>query len=788
MSRRAVLLALLVVASVLVAGPAGAVGTTRYVDDAGGCDDTDGDPFYCTIQAAVNDAVDGDVIEVAAGTYVGLAAFVVDNFDVDITINGAGEGLTIIDGQNVSGGIRISGHDATITGLTVVNASVTGSGAGITIQNPTDVVPRPKLTLTDVTVQNGAATYSAAGILIAYDTMAELLRVTIDQNSVVPDTGPPQGAGGGMSILADTVVKITDSSFTSNRAETNGGAIAIGGNSDLTITRTYFALNSANDSGGGIASLSTGTQLIVTGSHFDTNAADNGAGGAIFFNQGDSLVVEGSTFESNTALDDGGAIEDSTVDDLTVRNSTFFDNSGDQGGAIRTSGLIANSTIAGNQAGSNGGGVATNGFTGPILRNSIVANNTAVTSGPDCYFAVSQGYNLIESTSGCSLSGDTTGNLTGTDPALGALGDYTGPTPTMLPGGSSPVINAANPAEPGTGGTTCELVDQRGYLRYDTRCDIGAVEYNTGPNIFRISGANRYGTAAGVSEFDFPDPDQVSVVFVAVGTNYPDALAGAAIAGKIGAPLLLVEANAIPAETATELTRLTPDDIVILGGTGVISQQVEDDLDAYATNPATRLAGADRFATAVAISQYGFAADGSADTVIVATGRAFADALAGGPLATQLNGPVLLTEPGSLPAAVGAEIVRLTPSRIIVVGGGAAVSDAVLTALDALQVGDVVERIAGADRYATAAAISQEAFELGAFRAYVATGLNFPDALAGAAVAGWRDGPVLLVPGTSLPTATSAEITRLGAKTVIILGGLGVVSQSVEDDLAILIG
>jgi putative cell wall-binding protein len=300
------------------------------------------------------------------------------------------------------------------------------------------------------------------------------------------------------------------------------------------------------------------------------------------------------------------------------------------------------------------------------------------------------------------------------------------------------VINAANPGDPGTGGTTCELTDQRGYLRYDVRCDIGAVEYNTGPSVFRVSGANRYDTAAAVSQFDFPAPAQVSTVFVAVGTNYPDALAGAAIAGKIGAPLLLVTPNSIPAETATELTRLAPDDIVILGGLGAISQQVEDDLAPYATNPITRLAGADRFATAVAISQYGFSVDGSADTVFVATGRGFADALAAGPVAVQLNGPVLLTEKDTLPAVVGTEIVRLTPSRIIVVGGTAAVSDAVVTALDALQVGDVVERIAGADRYATAAAISAEGFEFGALRVYLATGLNFPDAL-GAAAGGMTD-------------------------------------------------
>ena len=324
-----------------------------------------------------------------------------------------------------------------------------------------------------------------------------------------------------------------------------------------------------------------------------------------------------------------------------------------------------------------------------------------------------------------------------------------------------------------------------GYAYFGTFTDPGQVVRVrvVAPFVLRFAGPNRYATAAVVSDRGFADPDAIDTVFVAVGNDFPDAVAGAAVAGKLGAPLLLVETDSIPGATAAELTRLTPDTIVVLGGTAVISQAVENALEGYAST-VTRLAGANRYETAVAISQHGF--PGSADTVIVATGLGYADALSGGPAAVALNGPVLLTDPDELPAAVSAEITRLSPSRIIVVGGTAAVSADVFTDLQALA--GQVDRISGPDRYATAVAISLEAFPGGAYFAYVATGLNFPDALAGAVAAGFAGAPVLLVPGTSLPGAVSDEITRLGASVVVVLGGVAVVSPSVEMDLETLLG
>jgi putative cell wall-binding protein len=338
----------------------------------------------------------------------------------------------------------------------------------------------------------------------------------------------------------------------------------------------------------------------------------------------------------------------------------------------------------------------------------------------------------------------------------------------------------------GFGFTVEESLQDAGSLNGDgDATDIAVWHVLAAPNtVLRYAGANRYGTAADISANDFPVPSQVSTVFVAVGSNFPDALAGAAVAAKIGAPLLLVQTDSIPAETTDELNRLDPDKIVILGGNAVVSPQVETQLSTYAT--VERRAGANRYETAVSISQYGFPANGSADTVIVATGLGFADALAGGPAANALNGPVLLTDPNALPSTVATEITRLAPSRIVVVGGIAAVSSTVFDQLEALVANTV--RVSGANRYETAIAISQDAFPGGRPRAYIATGLNFPDALAGAAAAGWYDSPILLVPGTSVPAGVEAEIGRLGSTTVIILGGTAVVTNGVQSDLEDLLG
>ncbi len=300
--------------------------------------------------------------------------------------------------------------------------------------------------------------------------------------------------------------------------------------------------------------------------------------------------------------------------------------------------------------------------------------------------------------------------------------------------------------------------------------------------ISRHAGSNRFETAAKVSAAQF-DPG-VPVAYIATAGNFPDALAGGVAAAAKGGPVLLVTRDAVPGETATELDRLNPGRIVVLGGPGVISETVSTALKQYATTgEVRRLAGEDRYSTAAAISADAFAA--GVPVAYIATGANFPDALAGVAAAGVEGGPILLVSTDSVPAATAAELQRLGPGQIVVLGGTGVVSTAVATALQAYTTGSV-SRLAGADRYATATVISSSTWG-SADAVYLATGLDFPDALAGAPTAAINDAPLLLVNKTSLPSSVADELVRLDPGQVVILGGTGVISNEVVTQIKMLL-
>ena len=298
----------------------------------------------------------------------------------------------------------------------------------------------------------------------------------------------------------------------------------------------------------------------------------------------------------------------------------------------------------------------------------------------------------------------------------------------------------------------------------DVPCTIGKMAC-------RIAGDDRFTTAARLSAAVFPGG--ADTVFVATGRNFPDALAGAAVAARFGAPMLLVDTSDVPDVVAVELARLNPTTIIILGGTAAVSSLVELELADYGT--VTRIGGPDRYSTAAAVS--GFSFPGGAATALVAAGAGFADALAGGPAAAALDAPLLLVESNAIPDATADELRRLGPATIVLLGGTAAVSSGVATDLGAF--GNVT-RISGADRYDTAAAISAFGYPTGAAAGFVAVGTEYPDALAGSAAAGHLGIPLLVVPATSVPDTIAAEIARLDLTEMTILGGSAAVSISVQ--------
>jgi len=301
--------------------------------------------------------------------------------------------------------------------------------------------------------------------------------------------------------------------------------------------------------------------------------------------------------------------------------------------------------------------------------------------------------------------------------------------------------------------------------------------FTTGKTVPRLAGATRFETATRISASAFGAG--VPVVYVATGMSYPDALAGGPAARIGGGPLLLTEAGRLPDTTSAELTRLRPGRIVVLGGTGAVSGTVLNALKNYTAGSVTRLAGADRYATAAAISRAAFPS--GSGLVYIATGDNYPDALAAGAAAAYAKAPILLVRSNAIPAATVAELGRLDPSRIVIAGGTGAISAAVAAQL---ATHGSVTRHSGNDRYASAVAVSAATFATnGVSTVYVATGRSFPDGLSAGPVAGTRGGPLLLVPGTSLPATVAAELKRLDPTHVVIVGGTAAVSNTVRNQI-----
>ena len=189
----------------------------------------------------------------------------------------------------------------------------------------------------------------------------------------------------------------------------------------------------------------------------------------------------------------------------------------------------------------------------------------------------------------------------------------------------------------------------------------GAVERRAGPT--------RYETAVEISGSHF---NSAEVVYLASGSAFPDALAAAPLAGKEPGPILLTPRDSLPGVVEDELRRLNPAKIVVLGGEGAIGLAVVERLGKLTTARIERLAGQDRFETAVEIAESAFPS--TTPVVYVANGLNFPDALAVAPVALQEGAPILLTQGGSLTRDVIDEIARLRPNRITVLGGLSIVS------------------------------------------------------------------------------------------------------------------
>ena len=265
---------------------------------------------------------------------------------------------------------------------------------------------------------------------------------------------------------------VSISGLTLTDANTPGSGAAINTyNADLTLTGMVISDNVANDIGGAIEAYSGFGLLTIRDSTVTGNSTIAGVGGAIYA-VGQPIAIENSTFAGNSSPYRGGAIGiDEPSGPSTIENSTFFKNrmtaySGtSSGGALYVYGAdhgvtISGSTIVENTATYGGGIFNHDAFDAPpiVLHDTIVSGNSAMLTGPNLGGPFESAFSLLENTTGASVTDAVPGSdILGQDPQLGDLASNGGPTQTIMPAATSPVVDRGSAFGLGT--------DQRGLAR-----------------------------------------------------------------------------------------------------------------------------------------------------------------------------------------------------------------------------------------------------------------------------------------------------------------------------------
>ncbi|ACL22723.1 Ig domain protein group 2 domain protein [Desulfitobacterium hafniense DCB-2] len=296
---------------------------------------------------------------------------------------------------------------------------------------------------------------------------------------------------------------------------------------------------------------------------------------------------------------------------------------------------------------------------------------------------------------------------------------------------------------------------------------------STTPTVNRLAGQDRYETAAAIAR-QWSHSDYAILVS---GENYPDALASAPLAQKHKAPILLTASDSLPASTKQALADLEVNQVIIIGGTGVIAPSIEAELQAMGIST-TRLAGQNRYETALKIAGQ---VQNSPTQLFVCTGDDFADALSVAPIAAIEQIPIILVSGDSLANSVQ-EYLDLNSAHItktFVIGYSDVISDQVAGQFPH------VERIVGADKYARNIAVNEQFNHLFSTEALcIASGEGFADALAGSALAAQKSQPILLV-NNATPDTTKKYYQQRSTSLdhIIVFGGTGIVADKVMQDL-----
>lgn len=537
------------------------------------------------------------------------------------------------------------------------------------------------------------------------------------------------------------------------------GSFAFGGGYDsgvVAVTNSAFAPQAAISTWGGGQGAPTASSLAIRG---DTTAVV----GSVMCKSGSS---SGWTCGKILYVDDTVGVDDQQVNEIITDACVL---KGDSGGSAVVGAYALGVTSASTQADTCGAGQLGAFFP---LRSATKWSVSAQQPGWKLAVAVSAPVPTLHSGSTVFAPGTLSGTVAGGNAQTTVSVYYDGRTDASGANATATVSSSGAwgvplPTTPGK--HTYRLVSRWGTSSAATT--TGTVTTVKTPTVARLAGSDRFDTAVQISKAGYPTT--AKTVVVASGVDFPDALSAAPAAVKLGGPLLLTMPGGLPVSIAREIARLKPTRIILVGGVNAVSSAVERTLRGYA--PVTRLSGADRYATSRAVTSFAF---GSAHRVYVATGTSFPDALSAGAAAGAFANPVVLV-PGyasGIDPATSALIRKLGATSIAVVGGPASVSNALATSLGRVA---PVTRLGGSDRFATALLVNRNAFPTDQ-RIFVASGVTFPDALAGSALAGAKRAPLYVVPNGCLVQTIVGEAGRLGTTALTVLGGPSALSPAIQ--------
>ena len=491
----------------------------------------------CTLRAAIQQAnftPGADTITMPAGVFLltrpgNEDAAVLGDLDItdNLTIQGAGSGVTIVDGNGVVTGDRVfqitsNAKETTISGLTIRNGkkvTTFGEGGGLYWDGGGG-----HLHLKDVVVENNAANYGG-GLYLNFSSSGD----GVDLDHLVVHTNSATAAAGGLGVNFSDIAtfNLHNSQVDGNTAYEGGGVYFQGtptfNLTSVSIINTRIFANTASLSAGfENHSSNSAVPVILQESNLYQNHASFSGGG--LGNYG-TLTIITTTLDSNTAVTRGGGIYNYEGGNLDIKQSTLSRNTSKTGGGVyseffthNNAGLVlTNSTLSGNSASQDGGGIYADGGqiklynatiaanhvlvppgtvyaglgggvylaarVGFSAQNALIAGNThrygaSPTAPDDCFGSInSLGYNLIGNTTNCVIGGTTTGNIIGFDPQLRPLQNSFGSTQVQAPLRGSPAVDAGQTPDCLDVNGASILFDQRGVKRpLGAGCDIGAVE------------------------------------------------------------------------------------------------------------------------------------------------------------------------------------------------------------------------------------------------------------------------------------------------------------------------